>query len=377
MTGVEPEVWIETASSPAVYYPGSVIKGNVVMESSITPIQVKVNLSGIVYTHWKQLIRTGRRRVREISCGHSKTILNVRLNNILPSTHNGVTSTQSTGTVYHRLPFTIRLPDNVRLPTSFEYTDLPPVRSDLRGYIRYLLTATISVTSRSYTAVKGITIISNIDVNTPRLLRPLSSSNEKTICFGCVSGLASLTISTDRGAYCSGESICIKVDAESYGLRAVEIRASLKQLTVFWGNRDYRSRQTYHYEVSKVIKTIKSSVDSQNMSLPIPITIPTITECSSIQMLYALDVVLVLRNERDLHVLLPIVIGTIPFRDPNSLDSTGQLPSTTALERSNLKYAPISTKQVYLGLDAHIQGNLYYTPLYGYIENEVADSHST
>ena len=87
---------------------------------------------------------------------------------------------------------------------------------------------------------------------------------------------------------------------------------------------------------------------------------------------------LVLYNESDLHVLLPIVIGTIPFRDPNpTLGSTGQLLSTIALEQSNLKYTPISTKHVYLGLDVHVQGNLYYNPSYGYVENEVADSHST
>lgn len=243
---------------------------------------------------------------------------------------------------------------------------------------------------QSYLAVKGVTIINNIDINTSKLLRPLSSSNEKTVCcLCCASGPVTLTVSTDRGGYCSGESICINVEAENHSKRRIiGIQASLKQTVVFYGNPEWHglfrsivlSRlPSRTYKMNKIIKEIESSADSQYMLLPVPVTVPTITNCSSISVYYTLDVCLLLRNALDLHVELPIVIGTIPFRGSNALrvDSASHLHiNRQALQRNNLNYVA-GSKQVYIGLDAYTQGDLYYTPLYGCVENESAASHST
>ena len=298
---------------------------------------------------------------------------------ILPSRPQQSIQSRELGPGRHKFPFIICLSKNLTLPTLFEYTEHSPFMSQLSGYIRYMLAAGVSVTSgQTHIAVKGITIINNIDVNTPRLLRRVLSSNEKTVCcLCCASGPISLTVSTDRSGYCSGESIRINVDAENHSnRRIVEIRASLKQTKMFYGNPQWHglfrslvlSRlppKTYRTE--KIIKTIESSVDTQNMLLPIPLTAPTITSstCSGNQIFYTLDVFLVLRNAWDLHVELPVVVGTIPFRGPNA--------NGPALERNNLIYAPVSTKQVYIGCDAYTQGDLYYTPLYGCVDN--AASH--
>ena len=191
----------------------------------------------------------------------------------------------------------------------------------------------------------------DIDVNTPRLLHRVLSSNEKTVC--CLllsSGPISLTVSTDGSGYCSGESI--HINSQWHGLFRSLVLSRLPPKT---------------YRTEKIIKTIESSVDTQNMLLPIPLTAPTITSstCSGIQIFYTLDVLLVLHNAWDLHVELPVVVGTIPFRGPNA--------NGPALERNNLIYAPVSTKQVYIGCDAYTQGDLYYTPLYGCVDN--AASH--
>ena len=49
-----------------------------------------------------------------------------------------------------------------------------------------------------------------------------------------------MTVSTDRGAYCSGESIRINVDAKNHSSRRiVEIIASLKQAVVFFGDPEW------------------------------------------------------------------------------------------------------------------------------------------
>ena len=386
MTSASPKVSIETASYPPVYYPGSVIKGNVVIELSerMSPIRsIMVTLSGKVYTFWTQKERLGK-HYHTIPYTYSEKILDVRLDNVLPtrqpSTHNRVVSTQSIelGPGRHKFPFVICLSKNLTLPTSFEYTDPSPFMSRLNGYIRYMLATGISLSSgQKYIAVKGITVISNIDTNTPKLLRPLLSSNEKTICcLCCASGPVSMTVSTDRSGYCSGESICINVDVENHSKRRiVEMQASLKQTIVFYGNPEWHglfrslvlSRlSSKTYKTDKIIKKIAIPADAQTMLLPVPLAVPTTTSsiCSGIQVFYTLDVILVIRNALDLHVEFPIVIGTIPFRGPN-INANPALShphfNRPAQERSNLNHAPVSTKQVYIGFDAYTQGDLYYT----------------
>ena len=138
-----------------------------------------------------------------------------------------------------------------------------------------------------------------------------------------------MTVSTDRSGYCSGEAIHINVDVENHSKRIiVEIRPSLKQTIVFYGNPEWHglfrslvlSRlSSKTYKTDKIIKTITTPADAQTMLLPVLLTVPTTTSstCSSIQVFYMLDVILVIRNALDLHVEFPIVIGTIPFRGPN------------------------------------------------------------
>jgi len=254
--------------------------------------------------------------------------------------------------------------------------------SRLNGYIRYMLAVRVSATSgQNFTAIKGITIISNIDVNAPTLLRPLSNSKEKTVCcLCCASGPVSMTVSTDRGAYCSGESIRINVDTENHSSRRiVEIIASLKQTVVFYGDPEWHGLfrnlmlsqlSSKTYRIDKIIKTVYSSTNLQNISLLIPLIIPTITGCNSVQVFYTLKVTLVLRNALDLNVELPIVIGTIPLRGPNTNPAANSVnyPQHNDTGRNNLSYAPVSTKRIYIGIDAYTQGDLHYTPLYSYVD---------
>ena len=187
MTSVTANISIETTNYPPVYYPGSVIKGDVVLEMSgrMSPIHcIEVNLSGIAYAYWTQKERIGRHNHR-IAYTYTEKILGLRLDNILPtrqrSDNNQVAdSSVQLGPGRHKFPFIICLSKNLTLPTSYEYTDNPPFLSRLNGYIRYMLKVRVSAKSgQNFTAIKGITIISNIDVNAPTLLRPLSNSKER------------------------------------------------------------------------------------------------------------------------------------------------------------------------------------------------------
>lgn len=141
MTSVSnPKVCIETTSYPPVYYPGSVIKGNVVIETSerISRIRgIVVTLSGQVYTYWTQKERIGKHYYR-IPYSYSENILDVQLPNIFPSTQSA-----ELGPGRHKFPFIICLSKNLTLPTSYEYTDPSPFMSGLDGHIRYMLASDI------------------------------------------------------------------------------------------------------------------------------------------------------------------------------------------------------------------------------------------
>lgn len=406
MPSTRPKVFsIETERNPAVYSPGSVIRGNVVIELTerMSPVHsVMVNLYGKAYTYWTEKRGSGRYRYR-VTYTNTEVVLNVTLANILPMpTNQPSVYSQSLSAPATRLaielapgrykfPFNIHIKDDVRLFTSFEH---PSTLFGPTAYIRYMLTAgiSLSVGKIDHVAVKGITVINNIDTNAPNLLRRLLVSNEKTVCcLCCSSGPITMTVMTDRSAYCSGESICISVDYENHSKRRIDgIRANLSQTTEFYGKPEYHgllSLTTLYPKITygtknRVIRRVSSSAASENLFLPIPVTTPTITNCTSIKVFYTLHVYLMINKALDLHVELPIVISTIPFRSPiiNAPHTSGNHHNRVVQGRSNpISYSAISTDQVYLGMDAYTHGDLYYTPMYSFVDatRESTIPHST
>ena len=320
-------------SHELVYYPGSTIEGNVVIEltTPLRPIQgIKVVLGGIVFTNWEQRKET-HGTVYKITFSEEETALDdITVEVSIRRDHTAVDAApqQLVGlpTGKHTFPFTIQLSPDLTLPSSFE----SPF-----GYIRYTLTAGICTPELRqfyYTsAVKPVPICSNIDVNLPTYTLPITKSKEETAmrCLCCASGPITMTVTTDRSGYCSGESIAITVITENFSNRQLgSLQADLKQIVRYHGEpttlhgRYVRNAYTRSKDVitsvSTVIQSIKGAPDWSNKLMCIPVIVPTISNSQIVQVAYTLDVFLEIHNASNLHTEIPIVIGTIPYKGPTA-----------------------------------------------------------
>lgn len=373
MGSEKPKVFTIEVSSDAnghsVHRPGSKVKGTVILEltEALRPLQgIEIALTGQAHAEWTKRENVGQRTYDFKYTNTEKTLDElVEKLWVASPTEEGVEQ-QKIGFAagHHEFPFEFDLPRGAKLPSSFE-------SADPTGFIRYTLTARISQSSifkYDYVSVKALTVCSNIDVNNHKFTKPLSISKDKTtgsLFCASKSGCVSLTATTDRGAYCPGESIAVSVTIENYGnkRKAQIVQAVLKQTVTYHGKPTYDD-QVVNYlppkssSCSKVIRKIEGCADWYNKLLPIPVTVPTISSCHVIEVSYTLEVSLLHRHA--LHVEIPIVIGTIPFKGlPESmathLDYGGKLGYTSV------------DSPVYIGKNAFTMGDLYYTPLYCFV----------
>ena len=283
------------------------------------------------------------------------------------------------------------------LPTSFE---------SHHGYIRYSLTSRMQRPWKfDHVATRAITVNELIDINTERLLTPLSSSNEKTICcLCCASGPVSLSATIDRAGYCPGESISISTEAENHSSRQITaVRATLKQTVAYYGrykrqsrstgishSRMHRHRGISHssagYIESRIIQRIQGpgieaggTSNWNNELLPIPATVPTINSCRILNISYAVTVTLDIPSAIDLHVTIPITIGNVPFKGSEStsaayppVNSVPAPPRNAFMSTSSpahdgyfnysSAYPPVN-----IGYDDYTMGETQYAPTYGFV----------
>ena len=147
---------------------------------------------------------------------------------------------------------------NFRLSFSYPQTEFYPRLTRAAAvfvliYVSYLLEARIKRSWRfDHTTEASIPFDLIVDINTRQLTVPLSSSSEKTLCcFCCASGPISLSITTDRGGYCPGESIAISAGTENHSNRRITcLRATLKQTVVYYAGESSITK-------SKVIQRVE------------------------------------------------------------------------------------------------------------------------
>ena len=284
----------------------------------------------------------------------------------------------------YEFPFKFQLPSNLVLPTSFE---------SHTGYIRYSLLARISRSWKfDHTTTRAITVNEIIDINTPQLTASLSSSNEKTLCcLCCTSGPISLSVKTDRGGYCPGESIAISTEAENHSNRRVTtVRATLKQVAIYYA----RGHSRVHNQIIQRIEGpgIEPGATSNwsHELLPIPATVPSISSCRILNLSYVLTVTLGIPRAIDLHVAIPVTIGNVPFRGRESA-AAGYPVSQNLPSAPTAPYPPSAPANPYppvgppvgppggsfnyssayppvnIGLDNYTMGETQYAPVYGFV----------
>ena len=380
----KPKLFVITlAGDNSVYFAGSNVEGSVSLELSEPKKTqgISVVFSGKAYVHWTESRTTGsgdNRRTETVHYSDTQIIFN---DVYIQLWGNGKDS-QELAAGRYEFPFKFQLPSDLVLPTSFE---------SHTGYIRYSLLARIQRSWKfDHTTTRAITVNEIVDINTGQLTVPLSSSNEKTLCcLCCASGPISLSVKTDRGGYCPGESIAISAEAENHSNRRITcVRATLKQIVVYYARGHSRTS-------NKIIQRIEgpgidpngSSIWSNEL-LPIPATVPSINSCRILNLSYVLIVTLGIPRAIDLHVTIPVTIGNVPFRGgdfaaggdsayppPTSAPSDPYPPPAATNPYppagppgGNFNYSA-AYPPVNIGLDNYTMGDTQYAPVYGFVSD--------
>ena len=329
----------------SVYRPGSLIKGTVELQLTHPreTLGITIELCGESYVYWTGWENTIRgngiyQKRSNYQCRSSNKIFDDFI--VQLAGDNRTMKRIAAGK--HEFPFEFQLPSNIVLPSSYTYDK--PTSGSPTGYIKYTLKASFwHSQNETYITKVDIPVTGLVDINLPHLSSPCQVSKTKSGCLLCCNiGPVSLSVKTDRGGYCPGDSIHISMEARNDSSRRITaVQAILKQRAVFRGHyiRNY-SRYRYHYirnyhpqniEVytrkSKIIRIIedfdigtnREVYNWVNKPLVIPATdssvVPTITSCKNLEVSYSLIVSLIIRHARNLSVEIPIVIGNVPCDD--------------------------------------------------------------
>ena len=212
-------------------------------------------------------------------------------------------------------PFSFQLPSNP-LPTSWE---------DRCGNIRYWLEAHMDRPWKFDHVTKfAFTMLERVDLNLSQkyLTLPQRGEDQKTLGYLCYkSSPLSLTVCTDRGAYCSGEQILVTARLENNTNKEMRmLKATLYQnVRVFARGRS----KTVKDVVAEMQTTLgiapRQTFEWNQQPLPIPACPPSSHTCRIVHTEYVLDVEVVVPTfSSNLHVNIPIVIGNEPLRSAYS-----------------------------------------------------------
>ena len=341
----EPALFVINLHSESGYYRGSTIQGTVVLELThprkTSGVTIVLRGESYVYwTGWENTIRGNGvyQKWSNSRCGSSNKIIN----DLVVQLFGNNRTQEHIGAGKHEFPFRIQLPPDTILPASYTYDR--PTSGSPTGYIKYTLEASLYQSQDvAYTTQVDVPVNEVVDTNLPYLASPLSISNTKSGCLLCCNlGPVSLSVKTNRGGYCPGDSILISMEASNNSSRRITaVRAILKQKVVFHGRhivsqyvrrdipwyarRDPQYDRRGHPQVdvytrkSKVLQMIEDSdvrtsreiYNWLDKPLLIPGTIATINTCKNLEVSYELTVSLIIRHARNLSVKMPIIIGNV------------------------------------------------------------------
>ena len=372
---------INLSGKNLVYFTGSNVEGSVSLElSEPKTIQgISIIFSGKAYVHWTSQRTTGigdNRRTEIVYHSDTQSIFN----DVLIQLWGNGRDSQELGAGRHEFPFNFRLPRDLDLPTSFESQS---------GYIRYSLLARMQQSWKfHHTTSRAITVNEIIDINTSQMMTPLSSSSEKTLCcLFCTSGPISLSVKTDRGGYCPGESIAISTEVENHSNRRIRsVQATLNRVVVYYA-KDLRLVD------NKIVQKIQrpgiqpnASSNWSNELLPIPATVPSISSCCILNVSYNLKITLDIPRAIDPHVVIPITIGNVLFQGVKyAAGSTNTYPSSQIIASVPISsYSPLEVRDpvtppggsfnystthppANIGIDGYTMVETQYAPVYGFV----------
>ncbi|GFN82444.1 polyprotein [Plakobranchus ocellatus] len=301
---------IVLAGNKSVYHPGERVQGNVMVElkGDMKMRSLRIFMKGVAKVHWTESRSTGSRLGSYTE--HYNAEVEYFFKRQVLFGGEIADGRDTLGDGHHELPFIFDLPMG-GISTSFE---------GKHGSIRYWLKAEMDKPwSFNHKTKKAFTVISPIDINRPEYQVQVESSVEKTLCcWLCTSGPISITSRTDRRGYCPGESIAISAEFDNHSSRTVIPYATLYQSQAFFASGKSRIRRTKFTVLTglPVAPGTRGSWDSQ--LLKIPAVTPSIINCCVMKVDYYVKVALHINGAYNLTMHLPVVIGTVPFRQAPS-----------------------------------------------------------
>jgi len=261
---------------------------------------------------------------------------------------------------HHSWPFRVQIPQ--RAPTSFE--------SDV-GRVRYSVRSTIhSPWSIDKHADASFTVLHELDLNEHReLTKPTTASETQCMGYGPfkhhdhpIRG----TLRLKKSAYVPGEFIEFETELENLTHHCVrETQVTLRQLVVIHAGKKHHSmaphdvchmiysntdpsknkschnnqHHFFHHHHDEHLIDREQTKTNWRGQMRVPAVCPTFVEglCRQITVKYELQLSInVSRLHSTKHVHLPVVIGSVPYRDSyDSFFCTRQLPSSPSLLRSS------------------------------------------
>ncbi|ESO11382.1 hypothetical protein HELRODRAFT_91458 [Helobdella robusta] len=295
------------ADNKSVYHPGDLVTGKCVIElkNEIRFRTIRVYIRGVAKVHWTESRSTGTRlgaytehfnseveyfNQRQLLYGNDESKADL---SVLPEGK-------------FQFTFIFELPYE-GISTSFE---------GKHGNIRYWLKAEIDKPwSFNYKTKKAFTVISPIDINKPIYQGPVENSVEKSLCCCfCRSGTISIDARTDRKGYCPGESIMLWAEFDNQSNRTVIPYASLHQIQTFLARGKSRIRVSKFTSLTGWSAGWHSQSVWDGLLMKIPVIPPTVANCFVIRVEYFIKIALHIPGSSNLCMLLPITIGTTPYR---------------------------------------------------------------
>ncbi|CEF71410.1 FI21816p1 [Strongyloides ratti] len=326
-----------------IYYPGELISGCIILDNckDIEIQNIFVALRGKAVAYLKTIRGNDRKIVTDYQylLNHSKIVLGKefeiveRKESLLKSDRKNSTNNQSK---YESQSTTILSKGSHIFDFSFNLKkeNLPCSLETKYCTIRYYIKVIINISKNtSPQGIKYITIIGpQLDCMEEKYMSSIISQDHRLKCLRfCQRGSIGLRMNLRRCAYVGGENLWLRADIENWQHFVVYLKIRLYQnVEIRIDKRNYSEQKliqslAMEYRSNAISESSRYNFDStKEYPIKIPVLPPTmIGNCRLIQIYYTLKVCLEDENQKeDLFLDFPIVIGTIPYRYPPSMQGT-------------------------------------------------------
>jgi len=292
------------------YWAGSVVRGQVLLTvtSNVKARAIRLRLIGRAETHWSERHGSGK-NARTVHYGEKMDIMKTEV--LLWGNPRGVDGEETLPQGDLSFPICFELPSGEHIPSSFH---------DTHGFVAYRTEVNVDIAWRiDPSAQLPFTLYNIIDCNLPMYLPPYESSRTETIgC--CGSEGCTLKASIQRRAFSFNDAIQANIDlscqAQQLKIKGFEIKLFRGVRVTAHGRSRYTESCVAQSRIDEDLVLYATNSTKKSISLPLtqPLT-PTIASFRLIEVKYQVLISALTRHCcTEPSVLIPVVIGTIPFR---------------------------------------------------------------